>query len=70
MRKTNFHRIGILFFYLILFGMVFGMESEEYIIGPKDLLEISVFGLDELNTTARVSEDGLITVANQCVWFG
>jgi len=63
MRKTNFHRIGILFFYLILFGMVFGTESEEYIIGPKDLLEISVFGLDELNTTARVSEDGLITVA-------
>lgn len=63
MRKTNFYRIGVLFFYLILFGMVFGMESEEYIIGPKDLLEISVFGLDELNTTARVSEDGLITVA-------
>jgi len=38
-------------------------KSEEYIIGPKDLLEIEVFGLSELDTTTRVSEDGLITVA-------
>lgn len=33
----------------------------EYKIGPKDLLEISVFGQDELNKTVRVSEDGKIT---------
>lgn len=34
----------------------------EYKIGAKDLLEISVFGLDELNRTVRVSEDGSITL--------
>lgn len=34
----------------------------EYRIGPKDLLEISVFGVNELNTTVRVSEDGKITL--------
>ena len=33
----------------------------EYKIGAKDLLEISVFGQDELNKTVRVSEDGKIT---------
>lgn len=34
----------------------------EYRIGAKDLLEISVFGLDEMNKTVRVSEDGKITL--------
>lgn len=34
----------------------------EYIIGPKDLLEIKVFELPELNQTVRVSEDGSITL--------
>ena len=34
----------------------------EYAIGPKDLLEISVFDLPELNQTVRVSEDGTITL--------
>jgi len=34
----------------------------EYKIGAKDLLEISVFGLDELNRTVRVSENGTITL--------
>ena len=34
----------------------------EYKIGPQDLLEISVFGLDELNKTVRVSETGNITL--------
>jgi len=37
-------------------------NSADYIIGPKDLLEIKVFGLDDLNTTVRVSEDGMITI--------
>ncbi|MFW6137010.1 MAG: polysaccharide biosynthesis/export family protein [Candidatus Aminicenantaceae bacterium] len=36
--------------------------SQEYRVGPKDLLEISVFGLDELNQTVRVSEDGNIAL--------
>jgi len=34
----------------------------EYRIGPKDLIEISVFGVQELNRTVRVSEDGKITL--------
>ena len=34
--------------------------STEYRIGAKDLLEIKVFGIDELNQTVRVSEEGKI----------
>ncbi len=34
----------------------------EYRIGPKDLLEISVFESPELSQTVRVSEDGSITL--------
>jgi polysaccharide export outer membrane protein len=34
----------------------------EYKIGPRDLLEIKVFELPELNQTIRVSEDGSITL--------
>jgi polysaccharide export outer membrane protein len=35
---------------------------KEYRIGPKDLLEITVFELPELNQTVRVSEDGSISL--------
>ena len=35
---------------------------KEYRIGPKDLLEIAVFELPELNQTVRVSEEGTITL--------
>ena len=35
---------------------------KEYKIGAKDLLEIKVFELPELNQTVRVSEDGSITL--------
>lgn len=35
---------------------------KEYKIGPRDLLEIKVFELPELNQTVRVSEDGSITI--------
>lgn len=34
----------------------------DYRIGPKDLLEITVFELPELNQTVRVAEDGSITL--------
>ncbi len=37
-------------------------KRNDYKIGPKDLLEISVFGLDELSKTERVSEEGKITL--------
>jgi polysaccharide export outer membrane protein len=36
--------------------------STEYKVGAKDLLEITVFGLDEMNKTVRVSEEGKITL--------
>ncbi len=35
---------------------------QEYAVGPKDLLEVRVFDLPELNQTVRVSEDGSITL--------
>jgi polysaccharide export outer membrane protein len=34
----------------------------DYRIGPKDLLEITVYGLPELTQTVRVAEDGSITM--------
>ncbi len=34
----------------------------EYVIGPRDLLEIKVFELPEFDHTVRVSEDGTITL--------
>lgn len=40
------------------------LQVHEYRIGPKDLLEITVFGLPELNQTVRVAEDGSITMAS------
>ncbi len=51
--------------YLILFlPHLFSqkMDTADYRIGPKDLLDISVFGLDELTKTVRVSEDGKISL--------
>lgn len=71
MKKTMFERSAIISFFsvlIILFlfsnyasGQV--LDSSDYIIGPKDLLEIKVFGQDELYTTVRVSEDGKITMS-------
>ena len=37
-------------------------ESADYLLGPGDLLEISVFGVDDFNREARVSSSGSITV--------
>jgi len=47
---------------LSLAGFAQEKISTEYKIGPKDLLEISVFGVEDLNRTVRVSEDGMITL--------
>jgi len=52
----------MLFLSLAVFGQEKEITSVDYRVGPKDLLEISVFGLDELNKTVRVSEDGKITL--------
>ncbi|MBD3414370.1 MAG: hypothetical protein GF421_08075 [Candidatus Aminicenantes bacterium] len=71
MRKIKGNQTAVLLFWIafcgtvLFFTLAFSQDtkSEEYIIGPKDLLEINVFGLDDLDTTTRVSEDGLITVS-------
>lgn len=39
------------------------LQVNDYRIGPKDLLEITVYELPELNQTVRVSEDGSITLS-------
>ena len=52
----------VLFLSLAVFGQEKEIASVDYRVGPKDLLEISVFGLDELNKIERVSEDGKITL--------
>jgi len=57
--------IILITFQLILFSpYLFSQEKDtaDYRIGPKDLLDISVFGLNELTKTVRVSEDGKITL--------
>lgn len=40
----------------------FGESIEDYRIGRQDLLEVQVFGVDELDQTVRVADDGSITM--------
>lgn len=51
----------MLFFSLLLPQMSFAQSSKEYRLGSGDVLEIKVFGEDELSRTVRVSGDGLIS---------
>lgn len=39
------------------------LQTVDYRIGTKDLLEVRVFELPELNQTARVAEDGTVSLA-------
>jgi polysaccharide export outer membrane protein len=60
-------RIILLLIMVVLALGAFAQEEQdvfvkEYKIGPKDLLEITVFELPELNQTVRVSEDGSISL--------
>lgn len=49
---------------LVFYGGLSAQEavSSEYRIGPKDLIEISVFGVQELNRRERVAETGKINL--------
>ena len=60
-RSIKFAAAGLLALCAVLLS---GQEkfTQEYRVGPKDLLEISVFGADELSRTVRVSEDGKVTL--------
>jgi polysaccharide export outer membrane protein len=71
MRKVMKVRI---FAAVLLAGAIFAMglpafqetqslQVNDYRIGPKDLLQITVFELPELNQTVRVAEDGSITMS-------
>lgn len=65
-RKKNIVLLAALFIISICVSVYSQQEQEafvkEYKIGPKDLLEITVFELPELNQTVRVSEDGSISL--------
>ncbi len=39
-----------------------GLERSDYRVGPEDLLQISVFDVEELNTTVRVRPSGFISL--------
>jgi polysaccharide export outer membrane protein len=71
----NFKRFFTLFFVTVFFVIVLlfdgvtsaaaqtGTDKDySYIMGPGDLLTISVFEVPELNITVRVSEDGTVTL--------
>ena len=60
----NKKSIMLIPFILVVSIILFGQEkfTADYRVGAKDLLEISVFGLRELNKTVRVSEDGKISL--------
>lgn len=66
--KENKLKRRVIIFVVICFilwpGPLFSQEKStaDYKIGPKDLLDISVFGRNELTRTVRVSEDGKITL--------
>jgi polysaccharide export outer membrane protein len=71
-RKGKSMARSIFFIYLMIFIGTFlsfaqqespSLQVNDYRIGPKDLLEITVFGLPELSQTVRVSEDGSITMS-------
>ncbi len=61
MRKKGI--VSLALFFVLLF-LIWGQEKEttEYKIGAQDLLDISVFGLKELNGIVRVSEEGKISL--------
>lgn len=66
MKRTCFIVVSSLLFFGLIAMAVAQQENaafvNEYKIGAKDLLEITVFQLPDLNQTVRVSEDGSITL--------
>lgn len=61
MKRKGFFSTVLLFLFLCSIWAQ-DRSAVEYKIGPKDLLDISVFGLEELNKTVRVSEEGKISL--------
>jgi polysaccharide export outer membrane protein len=67
-KEVLFVLSAILLLALIADGKTFLFQQEialpftDYRIGPKDLLEIKIFELPELNQTVRVAEDGSVSL--------
>lgn len=67
----NLRNMPMVAFFLLGFLCVRGLDGQEaralpindYRIGTKDLLEIRVFELPELNQTVRVAEDGSVSLS-------
>jgi polysaccharide export outer membrane protein len=61
-RQFNIHRLAltIVFMLLLLFPLA-GM-AEDYIVGPGDVLKITVYNHNDLLTTVRVTDDGFIAM--------
>lgn len=57
-------RIMIVCYFILSLPFLFCQQrfTQEYRVGPKDVLEIAVVGEDELTRTVRVSENGTITM--------
>ena len=62
MSRTLIVFIVLGLFFFSLYSVSQEVQTIEYKIWAQDLLEISVFGLDDLNRTVRVSENGTITL--------
>lgn len=45
---------------LLMFFCIVGIVRAEYLIGTDDIVQIKVYGYDDLTTSARVSENGFI----------
>lgn len=65
--KKTIQKIGLIYALLLILSPIHAQDKpegvvDEYRIGPRDLLEIKVFELPELDQTVRVSEDGSITL--------
>lgn len=65
--KKTIQRTGLIYMLLLILSPIYAQDNpggmvDEYQIGPRDLLEIKVFELPDLNQTVRVSEDGSITL--------
>ena len=55
-------KVPILLTMIILLGLLGTAFGESYVIGPEDMLQISVWGSAELSVSIPVRPDGMISV--------
>jgi polysaccharide biosynthesis/export protein len=62
LRQFNAHSLiqTVIWMFVVLFPLS-GM-AEDYIVGPGDVLKITVYNHNDLQTTVRITEDGFITM--------